>query len=232
MPTGGTLRITLSRDSSGPEPMVEVAFADSGDGVSLEVLPRVFEPFFTTKEKGKGTGLGLAMVYGFVKQSRGHVTIYSEPGQGTTVRIYLPRHGSLPSEARPEDSAPAPAGTGQHVLLVEDDPLVRAYARGQLEALGYRVLQAADGPEALALLRGPAAVDLLFTDVVMPNMDGPQLAEEALRRMPKLKILYTTGYARNAVVHNGTLAGGLPVLSKPFTIDQLATKVAEVLHAG
>ena len=214
---------------------------DTGSGIPAALLQRVFEPFFTTKERGKGTGLGLAMVYGFVKQSRGHVTIHSEPGgeaPGTTVRIYLPRHGSAMSteaaeatEAAEDETLAAPEGTGQHVLLVEDDPLVRDYARSQLQALGYVVLQAADGPEALVLLRGTARVDLLFTDVVMPGgMNGRQLAEAAFALRPGLPVLYASGYNANVLTRNGRLDEGVLLLGKPYRRADLAHKLHEALR--
>ena len=210
---------------------VVISVTDTGEGMSAEVLERAFDPFYTTKPVGRGTGLGLSQVYGFMKQSGGHVKIYSEVGRGTTIRLYLPRWDGVIGSATSARRAPdrTDARPGEVVLVAEDDPRVRAVTVSALEEFGYKVMQAASGEEALDLLDG--TVDLLFTDVVMPGMDGPQLAEEAARRYPKLKVLFTTGYARNAVVHNGTLGGGMALLPKPFTIDQLAAKVAEVMHA-
>ena len=210
---------------------VAVTVTDTGAGMSPEVAERAFDPFYTTKIVGRGTGLGLSQVYGFMKQSGGHVKIYSEVGRGTTIKLYLPRWmGAAAAASGARRSPERMDARGDEVVLVaEDDPRVRAITVSALEEFGYIVLQAANGEEALALLDD--TVDILFTDVVMPGMDGPQLAEEAQRRQPKLKVLYTTGYARNAVIHNGTLAGGVPVLPKPFTIDQLAAKIAQVLHA-
>ena len=249
MPGGGRLRIetghaeleaghTLGQDGLEPGAYVTLTVTDTGSGIPAALLQRVFEPFFTTKERGKGTGLGLAMVYGFVKQSRGHVTIHSEPGgvaPGTTVRIYLPRHGSAvaaeAAEAAEVETLAAPEGTGQHVLLVEDDPLVRDYARSQLQALGYVVLQAADGPEALVLLRGTARVDLLFTDVVMPGgMNGRQLAEAAFALRPGLPVLYASGYNANVLTRNGRLDEGVLLLGKPYRRADLARKLHEALY--
>ena len=243
MPSGGRLTIDTSNAHldeayarENPEvtagQYVVVSVTDTGEGMSDEVAERAYDPFYTTKAVGRGTGLGLSQVYGFMKQSGGHVKIYSELGRGTTIKLYLPRWmGKAAAAAGARRSPERMDARGDEVVLVaEDDPRVRAITVSALEEFGYIVLQAGNGAEALDLL--DETVDLLFTDVVMPGMDGPQLAEEALRRRPALKVLYTTGYARNAVVHNGTLAGGLPVLPKPFTIDQLAAKVAEVLHAA
>jgi nitrogen-specific signal transduction histidine kinase/CheY-like chemotaxis protein len=243
MPSGGRLTIDTSNahldeayavdhpDVTAGQYVV-ISVTDTGEGMSAEVAERAYDPFYTTKPVGRGTGLGLSQVYGFMKQSGGHVKIYSEVGRGTTIKLYLPRWmGAAAAAVGARRSPERMNARGDEVVLVaEDDPRVRAITVSALEEFGYIVLQAADGAEALALLDD--TVDLLFTDVVMPGMDGPQLAEEALRRRPTLKVLYTTGYARNAVVHNGTLAGGLPVLPKPFTMDQLAAKVAEVLHAA
>ena len=211
---------------------VVICVTDTGAGMTEEVAERAFDPFYTTKDVGRGTGLGLSQVYGFMKQSGGHVKIYSEVGRGTTVKLYLPRW--MGAAAAPTGARPAPgrleARHNEVVLVAEDDPRVRAITVSALEEFGYTVRQAASGEEALGLLDG--TVDLLFTDVVMPGMDGPQLAEEALKQRPKLKVLFTTGYARNALIHNGALTGGASVLPKPFTIDQLGVKVAEVLGAA
>jgi CheY-like chemotaxis protein len=196
-----------------------------------EVLEHVFEPFFTTKEVGRGTGLGLSQVYGFVRQSGGYVRIYSEPGQGTTVKLYLPR--ALAEEA----AEPTPSGEAQpslhgdeRILVLEDHHDLRAYSVSILRELGYEVLEAADGAEALALLNADPGVDLLFTDVVLPGgLNGRQVADEAVRRRPGLKVLFTTGYTRNAIVHNGTLDPGVHLISKPFAFADLAAKVRTVL---
>lgn len=244
MPEGGRLTIeTLnahldSRYASEhlgipPGQYVCIAVTDTGTGMTADVVARAFDPFFTTKPVGKGTGLGLSQVYGFVKQSGGHVKIYSEPGEGTTVKIYLPRLLAL----EPEDAAPAlqpalPRGeAGEVILVVEDEPAVRRFTVEALQELGYRVVEAEDAETALALLDDHPEIALLFTDVVMPGMNGRKLADEVLRRRPGLPVLFTTGYTRNAVVHNGVLDPGVHLLGKPFTIEDLATKLREVLEA-
>ena len=212
-----------------------LAVSDTGAGIAPEHLQRVFEPFFTTKEKGKGTGLGLAMVYGFCKQSGGHVTVYSEPGDGTTVRLYLPRAAARPGEPAPSDPRSTEVGTrvvGGHetILVVEDDAAVRQYACTQLKASGYRVLEAADGPSALALLGQRDDVELLFTDVVMPGgMNGRALADAARRLRPGLRVLYTSGYTENAIVHHGRLDADALLLSKPYRRQALDRAVRTAL---
>lgn len=210
---------------------VLVAVSDTGSGMPPEVIAKAFDPFFTTKDVGKGTGLGLSQVYGFVKQSGGHVKIYSEPGEGTTVKVYLPRLLGHDGDASDQDeSSPIPYGDQQEVvLLVEDEPAVRQFSTEALEELGYRVLAADGALAALRLLDAHPEIALLFTDVVMPDVNGRELADEARRRRPHLKVLFTTGYTRNAVVHNGVLDPGVELLGKPFTIEELAAKVREVL---
>ncbi|MBB5754465.1 ATP-binding protein [Prosthecomicrobium pneumaticum] len=210
---------------------VMIAVSDTGTGMPPEVAARAFDPFFTTKDVGKGTGLGLSQVYGFVRQSNGHVKIYSEPGEGTTVKIYLPRwYGA---EERPGRAATAAdvarAADGETVLVVEDEERVRMMTCEALRELGYRVLEADGAAGALALLDAGDTVTLLFTDIVMPEVNGRRLAEEALRRRPGLKVLFTTGFTRNAVVHNGVLDPGVNFLQKPFTLDQLAARVRATL---
>lgn len=209
---------------------VMVAVTDTGTGMPADVLAKAFEPFFTTKAVNKGTGLGLSQVFGFVKQSGGHVKIYSEAGEGTTVKIYLKRYFGDEAETvtshAPLDPSQRPTET---VLVVEDDPRVRAGSVDALRELGYMVIHAADGPEALDKLDRHPDVALLFTDIVMPVMNGRKLAEEAVRRRPKIKVIFTTGFTKNAVVHNGVLDPGVNFLAKPFTIDQLAAKLREVL---
>jgi PAS domain S-box-containing protein len=211
---------------------VMLAVTDTGAGMPEEVIAKAFDPFFTTKEVGKGTGLGLSQVYGFVKQSGGHVKIYSEPGHGTTVKVYLARLYGAAAEDAP---APAPAlalaigGERDTVLVVEDEPGVRAFTTEALSDLGYTVLAAHDGAAALRLLDAHPEIDLLFTDVVMPDMNGRKLADAALARRPDLKVLFTTGYTRNAVVHNGVLDKEVALIGKPFTVEALADKVRKVL---
>lgn len=244
MPGGGRLTIETSNAFldddyvlTAPEPVaagpyVMLAVTDTGVGMDRATVDKVFEPFFTTKEAGKGTGLGLSQVYGFVRQTGGHIRVYSEPGFGTTVKIYLPRlHGAVAaSEALPE---PANVdGGSETILVVEDHDDLRAYSAGVLQELGYTVLEAANGYAALDQLQSANNVALLFTDVVMPaGLDGRQLADEAVRRRPDLKILFTTGYTRNAIVHNGQLDPGVNLISKPFTFRELALKVRTLLDS-
>ena len=211
---------------------VVVAVSDNGTGIPAEHLARVFDPFFTTKDVGKGTGLGLSMVYGFVKQSHGHVTIYSEAGFGTVVRLYLPRAESSVEPVPTVRSLTGSSGGSETILIVEDDDLVRAHVERQLAGLGYRVLVAAQGAEALAVLQGPEgdAVDLLFTDVIMPGgMNGRELAEAARQARPDLRVLYTSGYTEDAMVHHGRLESGIQLLHKPYRRSELAAKVRAVL---
>jgi PAS domain S-box-containing protein len=214
-----------------PGPYVMVAVSDTGVGISPDILPRVLEPFFTTKEAGKGTGLGLSMVYGFIRQSGGHMKIYSEVGHGTTVKLYLPQAEGAP-EIVPA-TAERPLGGQERILLVEDDAMVRAAAIAQLESLGYRVIVAETGAKALELVRGGIEFDLLFTDVVMPGgLNGRQLAEEVAKLRPGTKVLYTSGYAENAIVHHGRLDPGVALLNKPYRQADLARKLCAVLYGG
>jgi PAS domain S-box-containing protein len=243
MPDGGKLTIETDNahldaeyvDHNGdvtPGDYVALAVTDTGNGMTPEVLERACEPFFTTKEFGKGSGLGLSMIYGFAKQSGGNLKIYSEVGHGTTVRLYIPRHAAEPASAAAESRAIAPEQPrgGETILLVEDDPLVRNFVALQLRDLGYRVVEAANGPQARDLLDGDAAIDLLLTDVVMPGgMTGLQVADTAKRRRPNLKTLFTSGYTENSIVHQGRLDAGVHFLSKPFRRQELATKVREAL---
>ena len=211
---------------------VMIAVSDTGTGMSADVLGKAFDPFFTTKDIGKGTGLGLSQVYGFVKQSGGHVKIYSEPGEGTTVKIYLPRFLGEEPEVTVGTAAPLPRGEHQEVILVVDDePQVRQFSVDALTELGYRVLEADGAAEALKRIDAHPEIALLFTDIVMPDVNGRKLAEAARQRRPDLKILYTTGYTRNAVVHNGVVDPGVELLGKPYTVEQLAAKIRAVLEA-
>jgi PAS domain S-box-containing protein len=213
---------------------VVICVSDTGVGMPEETVGRAFEPFFTTKEVGKGTGLGLSMVYGFVKQSGGHVKIYSEVGEGTTVKIYLPRLLGSHDEVEEAQDTLVPEGTREETILVcEDDDDVRAYSVEVLRELGYRVLEAHDGRAALHLIeRQEERIDLLFTDVVLPGgMTGAVLAEEARKVRPELKVLFTTGYARNAIVHHGRLDPGVELITKPFSFADLAARVRDLLDA-
>ncbi|WP_323353667.1 hybrid sensor histidine kinase/response regulator [Leptolyngbya sp. CCNP1308] len=214
-----------------PGQYVMVAVSDTGLGIASENLERVFEPFFTTKETGKGTGLGLSMVYGFVKQSGGHIQIYSELGQGTTIKMYLPRFwGDTEPQSQPVERAVV--GGSELILLVEDEELVRRYAHDQLVNLGYRVLVATDGHAALALVRQRDDIDLLFTDIVMPGgLSGRELADLARQLRPGLNVLYTSGYTENAIVHHGRLDPGVQLLSKPYGRTELSHKIRDALDA-
>jgi len=180
---------------------------------------------------GKGTGLGLSMVYGFVKQSGGHVRIYSEPGHGTIVKLYLPRAVAAPDEAAPNPSGPGES-RGETILAVEDDDLVRAHVARELKTLGYVVLAARSGAEALEILRTGDRVDLLFSDVVMPGLSGPELATQATRLRPGLKVLFTSGYTENALIHHGRLDPGVQLLNKPYRRQDLARKLRQVLSGS
>jgi CheY-like chemotaxis protein len=207
-----------------------IAVSDTGTGMPKEVVARVFEPFFTTKEAGRGTGLGLSMVYGFVKQSGGHVTIYSEEGEGTTVKLYFPRYIGTADDALCAATLAVPTSSdGEVILVVEDNDDVRAYSTMILSELGYVVLEAPEAEAALAILRSDQRIDLLFTDVVLPGKTGRVLADAALELRPALKVLFTTGYSRNAIVHQGRLDAGVQLISKPFTFEQLAARVRDIL---
>ena len=210
---------------------VMVAVSDTGTGMPPEVIDKAFDPFFTTKEVGKGTGLGLSQVYGFVKQSGGHVKIYSEPGHGTTVKVYLPRVVGAASDSIVDTlSEDIPYGDTQElILVVEDEPAVRQFSVDALGELGYRVIEADGAAAALRLLEAHPDIAMMFTDVVMPDMNGAKLAEAARAIRPDLKILFTTGYTRNAVVHNGVLDAGVQLIGKPFTIEELAGRVRQIL---
>jgi PAS domain S-box-containing protein len=244
MPNGGKLTIetgnthlddryaaTHSEVKSGQ--YVMVAVSDTGEGMTSETIMHAFEPFFTTKPEGKGTGLGLSQVHGFVKQSGGHIELYSELGHGTTIKIYLPRSAAM-SDPEPEVEQPQVASTveGEAVLVVEDNADVRQYSADALASLGYRVLQAPDANTALRVLDEHPEVALMFTDVGLPGLNGRRLAEEAKSRMPHLKILFTTGYARNAIVHNGILDVGVDLLAKPFTVEGLGRKLRQMLRGA
>jgi two-component system, NtrC family, sensor kinase len=240
MPNGGKLTIEASNSylddaycrqhtDVRPGQYVRIAVTDTGLGMTKEVVSRAFEPFFTTKQSGQGTGLGLSQVYGFVKQSGGHVKIYSEVGEGTTIKIYLPRSIGEASVQEERKNEPRRGRSGECILVVEDEKDVRAYVVETLGALGYDVLEAANGKEALRLLAEHNTVSLILTDVVMPGMNGRQLAEEARQRQPALKFLYMTGYSRNAIVHQGRLDSGVELIQKPLTSEQLSNSVRRIL---
>jgi len=202
---------------------VMVAVSDTGTGIPAALVERVFDPFFTTKEVGKGTGLGLSMVFGFVKQSGGHIKIYSEEGHGTSVKMYLPRATGLNQTAAEAAISANVEGGTEMVLVVEDDSLVRRYVMTQIESLGYTTFEAANASEALQIIDTEPTLHLLFTDVIMPGqMNGRQLVDEALKRRPSLKTLYTSGYTENAIVHHGRLDSGVLLLAKPYRKSELA----------
>lgn len=244
MPEGGQLTIETANvyldeayvavtPELQPGQYVSISVSDTGCGMRPEILERVFEPFFTTKEVGRGTGLGLSQVYGFIKQSGGHVRVYSEPAQGTTVRLYLPRHLGEIAAPQPDHTQQQPLrANGEVVLVVEDDAQVRAHTTEVLRELGYHVLEAEDARQALRISAAAERIDLLFTDVVLPGgRSGRQLAEALLAQRPGTKVLYTTGYARNAIVHHGRLDPGTALITKPFAMQDLAVKVWTVLNA-
>ncbi|MGE0745770.1 MAG: PAS domain S-box protein, partial [Rhodospirillales bacterium] len=240
MPGGGRLTIEAGPATVGagdspphadltPGDYAVLAVSDTGTGMPRDVLDRVFEPFFTTKAAGRGTGLGLSMVFGFARQSGGTVTVYSEPGAGTTFRLYLPRHRGAEEAPAPRPAAEElPRGTAT-ILVVEDEPLVREFVADQLRRLGYVIVEAENAAAALAALDRVGQVDLMLTDVIMPGLNGPQLAAEARRRRPGLRVLYTTGYAEQATLHVAAMDGDAPILSKPYRRELLAQTVHRAL---
>ena len=244
MPNGGKVTIETANSyldeayvGAFTEPVVAgqyvmLAVTDNGEGMDKATLERAFEPFFTTKDVGRGTGLGLSQVYGFVRQSSGHVRIYSEIGEGTTVKLYLPRHlggDEQPDSADHERENARAIGT-ECILVVEDDAALRAHTTEILTELGYRVLEASSGAAALEILERTPALDLLFTDIVMPGgMNGRQLANEVTRLRPALKVLFTTGYTRNAIVHHGRLDPAVDLITKPYSFEDLGRKVRAML---
>ena len=245
MPNGGQLVIETANAqldeqyaaqnlevTAGDYVLVDVT--DSGSGMTPDVVERVFEPFFTTKEVGRGTGLGLSMVYGFVKQSRGHVKIYSEVGHGTSIKLYLPRAGVTATEAaEAEERAPAVPTGSETILVVEDSATVRGVAVGLLRGLGYTVLEAEDGHAALAILRQPVAIDLLFTDLIMPNgINGQELLRRARELRPDLRAMFTSGYSEQFLQDRNSADAGVPLLNKPYRKHVLAEAVRGVLDGA
>ena len=218
-----------------PGQYVAISVSDTGSGMDRQTVQKAFEPFFTTKPVGKGTGLGLGQVYGFVKQSGGHVKIYSELNEGTTVKIYLPRLEKPDNETTlAQSSVLLKSSAAEVILVVEDEDNVRTYTVDALRELGYQVLEAHDGPTAIQFLekglQRPLHIDLLFTDVVLPGgMTGAQVAARAREMYPTLKVLFTTGYARNAIFHQGRLDKGVQLITKPFSFEDLSTKIRDVL---
>jgi CheY-like chemotaxis protein len=213
-----------------PGPHVMLSVSDSGLGIPREILPHIFEPFFTTKEQGRGTGLGLATVYGIVKQSGGYIEVDSEPDRGTTFRIYLPRVDAASPALERSSRPPAAAGGTETILLVEDEEGVRELARDILRASGYAVIEARNGPEALLLSeRHQGPLDLLLTDVVMPRMSGRELAERLAPLRPSMSVLYMSGYTDDAIIRHGVLGADTAFLQKPFTPATLVQRVRETL---
>ncbi len=262
MPEGGRLTIetantrldhyyAATQPDVAPGDYVAISVSDNGAGMTPEVAARAFDPFFTTKAVGAGTGLGLSMVYGFTRQSEGHVRIYSEPGQGSSVRLYLPRQdraaglagkaGDAASSARGADallkpqslSVPAsPRGSGETVLVVDDEPVVRMLVTEVLDDLGFSILEAADGPQALTLLHSIARLDLLITDIGLPGgMNGRQVADAARRLRPSLDILFITGYAEATVLGDNPLDPRMQIMTKPFSLAALKSRVRDITEA-
>jgi len=240
MPDGGGITIATSNarldsvtadtPALAPGDYVCIAVIDTGVGMSVEVAARAFDPFFTTKPIGQGTGLGLSMIYGFARQSNGHVTIDSKVGQGTTVRLYLPRHhGDIAAAQATAASAAEHAATGETVLVIEDEPVVRAVVLEMLGEQGYRTLDAVDGPSGLKILRSNARIDLLVTDVGLPGMNGRQVADQARESRPDLKILFITGYAESVAISDGFLQPGMEMITKPFDLDHLAQRIRAMI---
>jgi PAS domain S-box-containing protein len=244
MPEGGrllieTMNVELDREYAASNSgvaagkYVMLAITDTGKGIPTDELDKVFEPFFTTKEVGKGTGLGLSMVYGFIKQSNGHIKIYSEVGRGTSMKLYLPRSEGIQEKAAPRQTLPTPGGS-ERIFVVEDDPQVRAGVLRQLHALGYAASEASGGTAALAAFEAAAPpYDLLLTDVIMPGpLNGRALADEVTRRWPKTKVVFMSGYTENAIIHHGQLDAGVLLLSKPFRKSDLAHIIRQALDGS
>jgi CheY-like chemotaxis protein len=243
MPDGGKLTIeshdrSLNAAAAGeledlrPGEYVEITVSDTGEGMTPDVAAKAFDPFFTTKPIGHGTGLGLSMIYGFVKQSGGVARIDSEPGQGAVIRLYLPRDAAEIEDIADTPSTPlAPARDGERIMVVEDDPAVRMLVTEVLGGLGYALIEAADGREACRLLDARPRIDLLVTDVGLPGLNGRQLADYARQKLPGLRVLFMTGYAEQAAVRSGFLEPGMDIVTKPFAIDALSAKIREMLES-
>jgi hypothetical protein len=240
MPEGGKLTIstanarldgvTADTPALSPGDYICIAVTDTGTGMSAEVAARAFDPFFTTKPIGQGTGLGLSMIYGFARQSNGHATIDSRLGEGTSIRLYLPRYqGGIAAPHRSAARATEPASAGETVLVVEDEPIVRGVILEMLQDQGFRTLEAVDGPSGLRLLRSRARIDLLVTDVGLPGLTGRQLADQARETRPGLKILFMTGYAESAAISQGFLQAGMEMITKPFELDNLSRKIRNMI---
>ena len=243
MPNGGTVTIETANtsvdDAVAAEREMErgqyvaLCVTDNGSGMSADVIGRAFDPFFTTKPAGQGTGLGLSMVYGFARQSNGQVRIYSELGEGTTVKIYLPRHvgAAVKESIQPEPVELPRAEAGETVLVVDDEPTIRMLIGDTLSELGYRGIEAGDAASGLKVLESDAKIDLLITDVGLPGgMNGKEMADAARAKRPKLKVLFITGYAENAAITNGHLEPGMQVMSKPFSMDKLASRIRSIIE--
>jgi CheY-like chemotaxis protein len=240
MPAGGRLTIetantrldaadTSLQDDVEPGEYVIVSVSDTGTGMQPDVAAKAIDPFFTTKPVGEGTGLGLSMIYGFVKQGRGHLRIYSEVGQGTTVKLYLPRALQNAVDLVPR-TIETPRGRGETILIVEDDATVRLILSDVLEELGYNVLVASDARPAIPLLQSDQRIDLMVSDVVLPHINGRKLAEIARACRPDLRVLFVTGYAENATFRGDFLDPGMDMLTKPFALDALGAKVREMIE--
>ena len=243
MPTGGKLTIetcnarlddayTAKQRDVNPGQYVCICVTDSGTGMTKDIIAKAFEPFFTTKPIGQGTGLGLSMIYGFTRQSEGYARIYSEVGNGTTIKLYLPRYygkAEDAEESQVELTEAQRAEAGEVVLVVEDEIAVRDLVVDVLQELGYRAIEAADGPSGLKLLQSKIRIDLLVTDIGLPGLNGRQLADAARVSRPDLKVLFMTGYAENATIANGFLEPGMEMITKPFAIDALVTRVRDMI---
>jgi CheY-like chemotaxis protein len=240
MPDGGKLTITTANarldsvtadtPALSPGDYICIDVTDTGVGMNAEVAARAFDPFFTTKPIGQGTGLGLSMIYGFARQSNGHVTIESKLGRGTLVRLYLPRHYADSTAERASAIKTAEhAATGETVLVVEDEPVVRGVILEMLQDQGYRTLEAVDGPSGLLILRSNERIDLLVTDIGLPGINGRQLADQARETRPVLKVLFITGYAESAAIADGFLQPGMEMITKPFELDNLSRRIRAMI---